>query len=280
MSTPPGSSQGRTHSPARFDGVGLAGQMRSQTQNQDGRQQESQSGYQRQPSGSSSTMATPPRENTALAQSRLNESTSSNYRDQGRGEAAGETRPSQGQSRTAGPSSSSSSSRPLVAERKAPAPPRQPKRSEDGIAPSRSANSRPDQSTQRNPSEDDTRHAVKASGSAPAMAPSASTSTRQQQQQQQQTIEAGPISTSTATVKPLQPLQPTKKSNQGPPPAASSGAAIRDVNAIPAAAPLKTPVERRMSTMSEPQIMDKLRSVVSKEDPATLYQKIKKVGQG
>lgn len=32
--------------------------------------------------------------------------------------------------------------------------------------------------------------------------------------------------------------------------------------------------------MNEGQIMDKLRAVVSKEDPNTLYAKIKKVGQG
>jgi protein-serine/threonine kinase len=38
--------------------------------------------------------------------------------------------------------------------------------------------------------------------------------------------------------------------------------------------------ERRISTMSEAQIMDKLRAVVSKEDPSMLYSKIKKVGQG
>ncbi|SPO32305.1 p21-activated kinase [Ustilago trichophora] len=38
--------------------------------------------------------------------------------------------------------------------------------------------------------------------------------------------------------------------------------------------------ERRISTMSEAQIMEKLRSVVSQEDPNMLYSKIKKVGQG
>ena len=38
--------------------------------------------------------------------------------------------------------------------------------------------------------------------------------------------------------------------------------------------------ERRISTMNEAQIMEKLRSVVSSEDPSHLYSKIKKVGQG
>lgn len=38
--------------------------------------------------------------------------------------------------------------------------------------------------------------------------------------------------------------------------------------------------EKRISTMTEAQIMQKLRSVVSSQDPLTLYQKLKKVGQG
>lgn len=38
--------------------------------------------------------------------------------------------------------------------------------------------------------------------------------------------------------------------------------------------------ERRISTMNEAQIMDKLRSVVSSDNPKDLYHKIKKVGQG
>ncbi|KAJ3114121.1 hypothetical protein HDU96_002542 [Phlyctochytrium bullatum] len=45
-------------------------------------------------------------------------------------------------------------------------------------------------------------------------------------------------------------------------------------------APRKKNKEPRMSTMSEAQIMEKLRGVVSKGDPLTLYTKIKKVGQG
>lgn len=38
--------------------------------------------------------------------------------------------------------------------------------------------------------------------------------------------------------------------------------------------------EKRISTMTEVQIMEKLRSVVSDEDPKGLYSKIKKVGRG
>ena len=38
--------------------------------------------------------------------------------------------------------------------------------------------------------------------------------------------------------------------------------------------------EKRISTMTEVQIMEKLRSVVCDDDPKLLYSKIKKVGQG
>ncbi|KAI9635497.1 kinase-like domain-containing protein [Dioszegia hungarica] len=47
----------------------------------------------------------------------------------------------------------------------------------------------------------------------------------------------------------------------------------------PSAASTARP-ERRISSMNEAQIMEKLRSVVSDVDPSTLYSKIKKVGQG
>jgi protein-serine/threonine kinase len=45
-------------------------------------------------------------------------------------------------------------------------------------------------------------------------------------------------------------------------------------------APPSKPKDQRLSTMTEPQIMEKLRSIVSKNDPTTLYTKIKKIGQG
>ncbi|KAI8853897.1 kinase-like domain-containing protein [Chytridium lagenaria] len=48
----------------------------------------------------------------------------------------------------------------------------------------------------------------------------------------------------------------------------------------PVSAPRKKNKEPRMSTMSEAQIMEKLRAVVSKGDPLAIYTKIKKVGQG
>jgi hypothetical protein len=69
---------------------------------------------------------------------------------------------------------------------------------------------------------------------------------------------------------PVKPLQMAKKL-----PPVEGGVAA-------AAAALEKPkaVEKRISTMSEAQIMDKLRSVVSPDDPKLLYSTIKKVGQG
>lgn len=43
---------------------------------------------------------------------------------------------------------------------------------------------------------------------------------------------------------------------------------------------VKAPVERRISSLTEVQVMEKLRQVVSSDDPKTLYSTIKKVGQG
>lgn len=59
-------------------------------------------------------------------------------------------------------------------------------------------------------------------------------------------------------------------------------AAPNDGGVAAAAAALEKPKEKekRISTMSEAQIMEKLRSVVSKQDPKALYSKIRKVGQG
>ncbi|RXW16802.1 hypothetical protein EST38_g9051 [Candolleomyces aberdarensis] len=77
---------------------------------------------------------------------------------------------------------------------------------------------------------------------------------------------------------PVLPLQPKKVQIQQqekpakPAPSAGSVAA--------AAAALEKPKEKRISTMTEVQIMEKLRQVVCDEDPKLIYSKIKKVGQG
>jgi len=79
------------------------------------------------------------------------------------------------------------------------------------------------------------------------------------------------------------PLQPTKKvqiQQQDKPvkPTPANGAG----GVAAAAAALEKPKEneKRISTMTEVQIMEKLRQVVSDDDPKLLYSKIKKVGQG
>ena len=84
---------------------------------------------------------------------------------------------------------------------------------------------------------------------------------------------------STTGPPPVLPLQPTKKvqiQHQEKPTKPSAGGVAA------AAAALEKPKEKekRISTMTEVQIMEKLRQVVSDDDPKLLYSKIKKVGQG
>ena len=86
---------------------------------------------------------------------------------------------------------------------------------------------------------------------------------------------------STTGPPPVLPLQPAKKvqiQNQEKPTKAAAGNGGGGVAA--AAAALEKPKEKRISTMTEVQIMEKLRQVVSEDDPKLLYSKIKKVGQG
>lgn len=70
----------------------------------------------------------------------------------------------------------------------------------------------------------------------------------------------------------------------GPPPAPSAGTATGvkplQLQTAKKDGASKKEQERRISTMTEAQIMEKLRSVVNPQDPNTLYSKIKKVGQG
>lgn len=80
---------------------------------------------------------------------------------------------------------------------------------------------------------------------------------------------------------PVKPLQPAKK-KEAPPDVTVTGPEGEDPGVAEAAKKLEKPKdkEKRISTMTEAQIMEKLRSVVSEEDPKTLYSKIRKVGQG
>ncbi|GLB44310.1 putative P21-Rho-binding domain containing protein [Lyophyllum shimeji] len=79
---------------------------------------------------------------------------------------------------------------------------------------------------------------------------------------------------------PVKPLQPTKKVQINAEDKAKAAAAGGTGGVAAAAAALEKPKEKRISTMTEVQIMEKLRSVVSDEDPKLIYSKIKKVGQG
>lgn len=82
---------------------------------------------------------------------------------------------------------------------------------------------------------------------------------------------------------PVKPLQPIKKTTT---PAVTVTQPEEDGGIEAAAAALEKQSEKpkekekRISTMTEAQIMEKLRSVVSQDDPKLLYSKIRKVGQG
>jgi hypothetical protein len=86
---------------------------------------------------------------------------------------------------------------------------------------------------------------------------------------------------------------PNGSSYRPPPPIAAPAQQVSSASTTPLSAASSVPAsssttkvsepskpERRISTMSEAQIMDRLRHVVSKDDPGALYAKIKKVGQG
>ncbi|KAG0288831.1 Protein kinase, partial [Dissophora globulifera] len=89
-----------------------------------------------------------------------------------------------------------------------------------------------------------------------------------------------PPRSNTAPISVKYPGEGNSQSNNKPPIAtrpavADAAAALNGDNGPP-----KVAVERRISTMTEAEVMEKLRSVVSSGDPSTLYSKIKKVGQG
>lgn len=83
----------------------------------------------------------------------------------------------------------------------------------------------------------------------------------------------------------MKPLQPAKKvqiqvDDREKEKAAKQGGGAPAGSVAAAAAALEKPKEKRISTMTEVQIMEKLRQVVSDDDPKLIYSKIKKVGQG
>ncbi|KAJ7468514.1 Pkinase-domain-containing protein [Mycena latifolia] len=104
---------------------------------------------------------------------------------------------------------------------------------------------------------------------------------QQQQQQQEQRPPLGPPS-KTAPVANA-PAASAAGATAGPPPAGERPAQGAQGVAAAAAALEKKEggmKEKRISTMTEVQIMEKLRQVVCDDDPKALYSKIKKVGQG
>ncbi|CAG8549277.1 6311_t:CDS:10 [Acaulospora morrowiae] len=97
----------------------------------------------------------------------------------------------------------------------------------------------------------------------------------QQQPSSQPQLSTTPIS---------QPSAQQPKRDPSPNPSKSSPTnqqpQTKQTSTQPKQPPKKSTPERRISTMTEAQIMEKLRSVVSSSDPTTMYSRIKKVGQG
>ncbi|KIO17714.1 hypothetical protein M407DRAFT_227525 [Tulasnella calospora MUT 4182] len=90
--------------------------------------------------------------------------------------------------------------------------------------------------------------------------------------------ESDPINGPAGTVvgpPPVKPLQGTTKATESPAGVAAASAALEGKTKGP---PPET--ERRISTLSEPQIMEKLKQVVSQDDPKAIYATIRKIGQG
>ncbi|KAF9354613.1 Protein kinase [Mortierella sp. AD094] len=124
---------------------------------------------------------------------------------------------------------------------------------------------------------------------------SSSPSQKYQNAPQQQSYQQPSPSISPSGSRPPGPYGPPPRSNTAPiavkypgtsgeasskPPVAVRPAVADAAAALSGDGTPKVVVERRISTMTEAEVMEKLRSVVSSGDPSTLYSKIKKVGQG
>ncbi|CAK7242211.1 MAG: Protein kinase [Sporothrix thermara] len=108
-----------------------------------------------------------------------------------------------------------------------------------------------------------------AQSSAQASARMQTRAEQQQQQQQQQGMQASRLP---APVKPLNVGPKATQANDG------VKAAEAALTAKPSAAERKQDV--RLSTMSENEVMQRLKEAVSKDDPSLSYSKQKKIGQG
>ncbi|KAI9509925.1 Pkinase-domain-containing protein [Russula earlei] len=98
------------------------------------------------------------------------------------------------------------------------------------------------------------------------------------------TPDAASLGTNTPAVKPLQTAKKLAQIGGITSVADDDSKAVGSGGVAAAAAALEKPkakeVEKRISTMTEAQIMEKMRSVVDLGDPKQLYSKIKKIGQG
>ncbi|KAJ3371463.1 Protein kinase [Kappamyces sp. JEL0680] len=76
------------------------------------------------------------------------------------------------------------------------------------------------------------------------------------------------------------PLPPPIKEMPQPPSRPVPSPQVPDKTEMVSAPRKKPPKDPRLSTLSESQIMEKLRAVVTKGDPTLMYTKLKKIGQG
>ncbi|KIR33185.1 STE/STE20/PAKA protein kinase [Cryptococcus deuterogattii 99/473] len=104
-----------------------------------------------------------------------------------------------------------------------------------------------------------------------------------QQQQQQQRLRSAPFAATGSLVTTVVSAQKEKEIVLNPQRQPLDSVTRPSVGKNDKEKVMRSPgptVEKRISTMNEVQIMEKLRSVVSAKDPSQLYSKIRKVGQG
>lgn len=174
------------------------------------------------------------------------------------------------------PPASAGAANDMVATRKAPAAPRQ------APQPPSSVDSAQQQPQRPKPAPSSSSDSVPGTSSVAALnvkTKDLKLGSSASSQQQQSPSSAGGSSQTTSTSASKQPV----KQAPAPPTGTTSTSGTKPLQ--PKKAPdgtslAKKEQERRISTMSEAQIMDKLRSVVSPDDPNQLYSRIKKVGQG
>lgn len=159
---------------------------------------------------------------------------------------------------------------PLRAQRPAPPPP-----SAGGAQSRPPVNPQSPGSSGPNSSRDQAPRPTRNDGPSAQNAPRYPNGNQQSPQRQPQ----GPSQGTSRLPAPVKPLNVAPKPSQQPQPQSDSVKAAAAALNKPAPAPEKKQ-DARMSTMSESEVMAKLKEAVSKDDPNASYSKQKKIGQG